>query len=40
MTEGLATTNAEPKTIMIGATYLKAHRTASCLRVERGISGG
>ena len=25
---------------MIDATYLKAHRTASSLRVKRGASGG
>ena len=25
---------------MIDATYLKAHRTASSLRVEKGVSGG
>ena len=38
MLEGLATAEAEPKTVMIDATYLKAHRTASSLRVKRGIS--
>ncbi len=38
MMEGLAAVIAEPKTIMIDATYLKAHRTASSLRVEKGIS--
>jgi len=38
MMEGLAAGDAEPKTVMIGATYLKAHRTASSLRVEKGIS--
>lgn len=27
---------AEPKTIMIDATYLKAHRTASSLRMKKG----
>ena len=31
---GLATERAEHKTIMIDATYLKAHRTASSLRVS------
>ena len=36
--EGLAAVGAEPKTVMIDATYLKAHRTASSLRVKRGIS--
>ena len=40
MMEGLAAANAEPKTVMIDATYLKAHRTASSLRVKKGISGG
>ena len=33
---GLATESAEHKTIMIDATYLKAHRTASSLRVKKG----
>ena len=37
MMEGLAAAGAEPKTIMIDATYLKAHRTASSLRVKKGI---
>ena len=37
--EGLAATDAVPKTGMIDATYLKAHRTASSLRVKKGISG-
>ncbi|VXC65345.1 transposase [Sphingomonas sp. 8AM] len=37
MMEGLAAGNAEPKTVMIDATYLKAHRTASSLRVKKGI---
>ena len=32
---GLATERAEHKTIMIDATYLKAHRTASSLRVKK-----
>ena len=40
MMEGLAAAGAEPKTVMIDATYLKAHRTASSLRVKKGISGG
>ena len=35
MMEGLAAAGAEPKTVMIAATYLKAHRTASSLRVKR-----
>ena len=34
--EGLAAAGAAPKTIMIDATYLKAHRTASSLRVKGG----
>ena len=38
MMEGLAAADAEPKTVMIDATYLKAHRTASSLRVKRGAS--
>ncbi len=37
--EGLAASDADPKTVMIDATYLKAHRTASSLRVKKGISG-
>ena len=36
MMEGLAAADAEPKTVMIDATYLKAHRTASSLRVKKG----
>ena len=32
----VATERAEHKTIMIDATYLKAHRTASSLRVKKG----
>ena len=39
MMGGLAAAGAEPKTVMIDATYLKAHRTASSLRVKKGISG-
>jgi transposase len=34
--EGLAAEGGETKTIMIDATYLKAHRTASSLRVKKG----
>ncbi|WP_338469021.1 IS5 family transposase [Sphingomonas sp. gentR] len=34
MMEGLAAAEAVPKTVMIDATYLKAHRTASSLRVK------
>ena len=37
--EGLAAAEAVPKTVMIDATYLKAHRTASSLRVK-GVLGG
>lgn len=37
MMEGLAAADAMPKTIIIDVTYLKAHRTASSLRVEKGI---
>jgi hypothetical protein len=33
---GLAAEGADHKTIMIDATYLKAHRTASSLRKKRG----
>ena len=42
MMEGLAAAaaGAERKTVMIDATYLKAHRTASSLRVKKGASGG
>ena len=40
MMEGLAVEGADLKTVMIDATYLKAHRTASSLRVKKGISGG
>ena len=34
--EGLAAAGAEPKTVMIVATYLKAHRTASSLAFKKG----
>ena len=34
--EGLASEAADQKTIMIDATYLKAHRTASSLRGKKG----
>jgi hypothetical protein len=33
--EGLSTAGADRKTVMIDATYLKAHRTASSLTVKR-----
>lgn len=36
MMEGLASEGPEQKTIMIDATYLKAHRTASSLRAKKG----
>ncbi len=36
MMEGLSAADAESRTVMIDATYLKAHRTASSLRVKRG----
>ena len=36
---GLAAEGAEHKTIMIDATYLKAHRTASSLRAKKGGAG-
>ncbi|GBR48056.1 hypothetical protein GRO01_10080 [Gluconobacter roseus NBRC 3990] len=39
MMDGLSATKAEPQTIMIDATYLKAHRTASSLRLKKGIQG-
>ncbi len=38
MMEGLTAVGAEPQAVMIDATYLKAHRTASSPRVKRGIS--
>jgi transposase len=38
MVQGLAAAHAEPKTVMINATDLKVHRTASSLRVKKGIS--
>ena len=38
MMEGLAAASTDPKTVMIDATYLKAHRTASSLRVKKGAS--
>ena len=38
MMDGLASRGNERKTIMIDATYLKAHRTASSLRVKKGVS--
>lgn len=37
MMDGLAADRADHQTIMIDATYLKAHRTASSLRVKKGM---
>ncbi|BAU38479.1 transposase [Acetobacter pasteurianus NBRC 101655] len=39
MMDGLSAEKAEPQTIMIDATYLKAHRTASSLRLKKGDPG-
>ena len=36
MMVGLAAGHGEKKTVMIDATYLKAHRTASSLGVKKG----
>ena len=36
---GLAAESAEQATVMIDATYLKVHRTASSLRVKKGGVG-
>ena len=36
MTDGLAAEAAVPKTVMIDAPYLKAHRTATSLRSKKG----
>jgi transposase len=38
--EGLAAEATDKTTIMIDATYLKAHRTASSLRSKKGDAGG
>jgi hypothetical protein len=40
MMEGLSGMQTERRTVMIDATYLKAHRTTSSLRVKKGASGG
>jgi transposase len=40
MMDGLSAKGTERKTIMIDATYLKAHRTASSPGVKKEISGG
>ncbi|GBR55526.1 hypothetical protein GCM10007872_25970 [Gluconobacter sphaericus NBRC 12467] len=39
MMDGSSAAKAEPRTIMIDATYLKAHRTASSLRLKKGAPG-
>jgi transposase len=39
MMGGVAAASAAPETIIIDATYLKVHRTASSLRVEKGALG-
>ncbi|WP_279483200.1 IS5 family transposase [Aureimonas sp. SK2] len=39
MMEGLAAVGADPRTVMIDATYLKAHRTASSRAVKKGGLG-
>jgi transposase len=39
MMQGLAAESAEQATVMIDATYLKAHRTASSLRLKKGGVG-
>jgi hypothetical protein len=36
MMEGLASKGGQEKVVMIDATYLKAHRTASSLRAKKG----
>jgi hypothetical protein len=36
LSSGLAAEAAVPKTVMIDATYLKAHRTATSLRSKKG----
>ena len=40
MMEGLAAEADAPRTVMIDATHLKAHRTASSLRSKKGGVGG
>jgi transposase len=40
MMQGLSGGKAERRTVMIDATYLKAHRTASSLGVKKRVSGG
>ncbi len=40
MMMGLASEAADCTTIMIDATHLKAHRTASSLRLKKGVAAG
>ncbi len=40
MMDGLSPKGTERKTIMIDATYLKAHRTASSLGIKKGVGVG
>ncbi len=40
MMDGLSAKGTERKTIMIDATYLKAHRTASNLGLKKGVRAG
>jgi transposase len=40
MMDGLSAKGTERKTIMIDATYLKAHRAASSLKVKKGAGAG
>jgi len=40
MMDGLSAKGTERKTIMIDATYLKAHRTASSLGIKKGVRVG
>ena len=40
MMDGLSAKGTERKTIMIDATYLKAHRTASSLGIKKGARAG
>lgn len=40
MIKGLAADGAAPKTVMVDATYLKAHRKKSSQRVKRGSLAG
>jgi transposase len=37
---GLAQADVDPSTLMMDATYLKAHRTASSLRLKKRGAGG